>query len=174
MKVIKLLLLVFIACSQLPAFSADDYLDEIDFVKYWDEPRNITVWVQPNKYQDIAYDAFRVWMNAANGCVKFVDSNSSKTANIKVLFSDKTRIIGEGNAVGVTQYGIRTQTIIVATKMASRMEIKAVLLHEIGHALGVGHINDRMSIMYYNTGNAAGRRLTNRDVATIRRMYCGR
>lgn len=173
MKVIKLLLLVFIACVQLPAFSADDYLDEIDFVKYWDEPRNITVWVQPNKYQDIAYDAFRVWMNAANGCVKFVDSNSSKTANIKVLFSDTTRIIGEGNAVGVTQYGIRTQTIIVATKMKSRIDIEVILLHEIGHALGiVGHPNERKSIM--SIASAAGRKLTNRDAATIRRMYCGR
>ena len=172
-SILKLLIIMLFTAA--PAFAAKDYLEDIRVVKYWDEPQNITVWVQPSKYSKLAYDSFRAWMKAADGCIRFVDAKSEQSANIQVYFSDSPRIKGSLNAVGVTSYGKKSQRIIIATRLTTRMQIESVLLHEIGHALGInGHSRDITSIMYPNTGTAAGRRLTNKDAATIQKMYCGR
>ncbi len=174
MKVLIKLLLAILLITPAAAFAASDYLGDLDYVMYWDEPRNITVWVQPHKYQNIAYDAFRAWMKASNGCVRFVDAPSEHNANINVYFIDTNYLHG-GNAVGTTTYYHNSPTIKIAVSRYSRIEIESVLLHEIGHALGMqGHSRDIKSIMYPTTASAAGRRLTNKDEATIQKMYCGR
>ncbi len=171
-SILKLLIIILFTAA--PAFAATDYLDELDKVLYWDEPQNITVWVQPCKYSQIAYDAFIKWMKASDGCVRFVDAPSEHNANINVYFVDVS-YLHDGNAVGTTTYHRNSPTIKIAIKKYSRIEIESVLLHEIGHALGMqGHSKDLKSIMYYSTASMAGRRLTNKDAATIQKMYCRR
>lgn len=50
-----------------------------------------------------------------------------------------------------------------------RMELKRVLAHEFGHALGIGHLEDPGSIMYsYNIGNELT--LAAEDVAALREV----
>ena len=50
-----------------------------------------------------------------------------------------------------------------------RMELKRVLAHEFGHALGIGHLTDAGAIMYsYNIGNELA--LTVEDVAALKEV----
>jgi len=50
-----------------------------------------------------------------------------------------------------------------------RMELKRVLAHEFGHALGIGHLEDAGAIMYsYNIGNTLT--LTAQDIAALREV----
>lgn len=50
-----------------------------------------------------------------------------------------------------------------------RMELKRVLAHEFGHALGIGHLEDAGAIMYsYNIGNEL--MLTAEDVAALKEV----
>lgn len=50
-----------------------------------------------------------------------------------------------------------------------RMELKRVLAHEFGHALGIGHLKDAGAIMYsYNIGNELT--LTAEDVAALKEV----
>jgi len=50
-----------------------------------------------------------------------------------------------------------------------RMELKRVLTHEFGHALGIGHLEDAGSIMYsYNIGNSLS--LTEQDKAALKEV----
>lgn len=50
-----------------------------------------------------------------------------------------------------------------------RMELKRVLAHEFGHALGIGHLEDAGAIMYsYNIGDELT--LTEEDIAALREV----
>jgi len=50
-----------------------------------------------------------------------------------------------------------------------RMELKRVLAHEFGHALGIGHLENAESIMYsYNIGNSLD--LTDQDIAALKEV----
>lgn len=49
------------------------------------------------------------------------------------------------------------------------MELKRVLAHEFGHALGIGHVEDAGSIMYsYNIGNLL--RLSEEDISALKEV----
>lgn len=51
----------------------------------------------------------------------------------------------------------------------NQMELKRVLAHEFGHALGIGHLEDAGAIMYsYNIGDALT--LTKEDIAALREV----
>lgn len=66
---------------------------------------------------------------------------------------------GEYNGVGINIYQFREKT-----------DLELVLAHELGHALGVGHVENSQSIMYYlmEKQNLEDIKLTLEDLAAIR------
>lgn len=44
------------------------------------------------------------------------------------------------------------------------------MIHEIGHAIGLNHSSDRMSVMYFQKGSR-NQALTKSDFATLAKLY---
>lgn len=178
---VRLLIITILLCTgTMTCFASDNYINELSQYAIWKQKNRITVWVQPNTiYTAAIYDAFREWMTAGGGCIKFVDANTEKNANIRVYFTERL----SENRAGVTHHRSAGKYMISAditigyknlykNKMLSKDEVYAVAVHEIGHALGImGHSSNRNDIMYPNT-NVIGIHASARDFNTIREFYC--
>ena len=180
---ISILTIVFLG-SVIPVFSANHYLNELDSYHVWKLNKRISVWVQPSPYSQDIYTAFKEWMVAGGGCIRFVDANTEKNADIRVYFvkdipdSPKAQGVTTFSTAGkyMTRATIRIQyTNIFNPKIKiSDKKIYGVAIHEIGHAIGLnGHTKDLNDVMYPTTEfTRIGIHPSARDVATVRTLYC--
>ena len=181
MKKLIIILITFLI-SATASFAASNYINELNEYALWKNKKHIKVWVQPCAYKQTVYNAFREWMIAGGGCIKFIETNSPSTADIKVYFVPKFNDNKAGVTEHVSQAGgkyilsatvkIRYTDYYRPQRTLSKDEIYAVAVHEIGHAIGIlGHSSNRNDIMYPTT-DIIGIHASNRDVNTIRQFYC--
>ena len=108
-----------------------------------------------NKY--ISY-ALKVWEKADNR-FSFQEVSSKKNADIVITFVENLMRKYEENYLGLTDYEMGRQkeieesTIEISllkfnNEIVSDGEVKATIVHEIGHSLGLGHSDDENDIMY--------------------------
>ena len=113
--------------------------------------------------------AFQTWERQSNGLVRFKFVDKPDSANIEVEFVDFVSNCNDIRAVGCTEMLTRKRNyyksyVTIGTKEYIRKfenkryvrklvtrpkeHIYGVMLHEAGHAIGLGHSTDHKSIMY--------------------------
>ena len=134
--------------------------------------------------------AFMDWQRHTNGKFSFEFVGTKSTANMEVIFieSGMGNICKSGDALGCTTYAAAKTLYgnkrIVGTKIyisvndmhgkpMTKNEVYTIMLHEIGHALGLGHSKNPKSLMYEGTNSemAEGQEILPEDVQALYELY---
>lgn len=153
------------------------------YIGKWENPKAIKTYIEPNIYKPLMKQAFADWTKATNGKILFKYVENPNNAQIYVAFiKDASRNVKLSRAIGVTYpqvYGgyIQSAKIEIAShapgsggKLMPKSRIYGVMIHEIGHAIGLDHSSDRMSIMYFQK-NSRNQNITPADLKALSKLY---
>lgn len=148
----------------------------------WDNPKSIRTYIEPNNKKELMIEAFSKWSGATKGKIAFKYVQDPKDAQIVVNFvKDASKTSKMERAAGVTYH-----SSMGAHMVSARIEIAnnapngaafrkdaiyRVMVHEIGHALGMfTHSEDKMSIMY-PVKNSRYQDITPADLKFLAKLY---
>lgn len=133
-------------------------------------------------YSNLMRKAFLAWQEKSDGMVRFKFVTRPSNANISVQFVDQVHNCNSEFAVGCERTTIRRGTyykshIEIALKKRDAnnvyrpvKNIYGVMLHEVGHAIGLDHSDNPNSIMYsYDLPTL--QYLTKEDVRLLYKKY---
>ena len=109
-------------------------------------------------YKNYVEYAIDVWRKADDR-INYTIVNSKRDADISVYFIEDLGEKYNENYLGLTEYDLNRDKVIDYSKVqislikfgdevVSDGEIKATVIHELGHALGLGHSDNEYDIMY--------------------------
>lgn len=144
--------------------------------------RGIMVYIPKHEDNAKMKQAFMEWTKATNGKITFKFISSPKTSQIQVYFVDTVQNYDNDAAIGLASSqkvvsGAIKHTAIQISKRAgfdgakdlTEEEEYLTMIHEIGHALGLGHSNDPTDVMY-PVNNGLGR-ITEDDINLLYQIY---
>jgi predicted Zn-dependent protease len=134
--------------------------------KHWDLdefPLKVYVKESSSRYYKSIYKeyvgyAFDVWQKA-DSRVQYAFTNNSRDADIEIIFIENLGRKYDENYLGLTEYDVSRNNEIEYSKIQISLikfgnekvtdgEIKATIVHELGHAFGLGHSDSETDIMY--------------------------
>jgi|GEM_PF-6854169 len=142
----------------------------------------VYVFTPEGPYASLARRALKQWQDASGGVLSFVTAANEKDAQIIIKFSESA--IGEMNKAfyaGVTNTtrksdgSLQQARVKIVTKRNNQpipeAIIYSVLLHELGHAVGIaGHSNNSADIMSTG-GSEIKSAISARDIKTVKLLY---
>ena len=159
-------------------------------LKYYIEPFKAV----PDYYFEESKKAFEAWERETDEFIKFQPVNNDAAADIILKFrptaTGKSEFSHGQYEVAITSPVIdsdnklKQMNIVCSIKphtgeYFTHEQIKTIITHEIGHALGIwGHPTDMQSVMYYSLDNPydyyekrIDTSIGNKDIATIKLLY---
>jgi predicted Zn-dependent protease len=134
--------------------------------KHWDiEDYPLKVYINKGKskylkqiYIDYVDYGFQVWQKA-DSRIKYKITNIKEESDIEIAFIENLMDKYEECYLGLTNYKLGKQKKITHSYIQISLlkfddvrisdgEIKATIIHEIGHAFGLGHSNNENDLMY--------------------------
>lgn len=168
MRALKVLLASLALCFEAHAFTLEPGLKMPQTVHYYYD----SSCTQAVKDSFVAQ--FSKWNNALDGYFVAVETYDPSQSNIALSYTDQYL---SNNFLGYTlsDPSVERATITISTKTiygsVSGTELSAVILHEIGHALGLGHAPSPGPIMYSEISLNSLSDLTSDDVNGVRTIY---
>jgi hypothetical protein len=109
-------------------------------------------------FKDYVSYAFRVWQKA-DSRVKFTLTKNSSDADVEISFVENLAKIYNKKYMGLTEYYKNSDNQIISPKIQITLlrfddvavpdgEVKATIIHELGHAFGLPHTTNEDDIMF--------------------------